>query len=167
MQNLSQSSSDAKNFYCCSLGSADLEEILKIENEVYSHPWTRGNFLDSFAEPYEAMGLRSNNGTLVAYFLLMPILDELHLLTFAVHPQYQGQGYARLLLEEMRSLAKSKNYLSIMLEVRISNLRARHIYQQFGFVEIGRRKGYYPVDQLTREDAIVMRIATSDSANLG
>lgn len=167
MQNLSQSSSDAKNFYCCSLGSADLEEILKIENEVYSHPWTRGNFLDSFAEPYEAMSLRSNNGTLVAYFLLMPILDELHLLTFAVHPQYQGQGYARLLLEEMRSLAKSKNYLSIMLEVRISNLRARHIYQQFGFVEIGRRKGYYPVDQLTREDAIVMRIATSDSANLG
>jgi ribosomal-protein-alanine N-acetyltransferase len=153
-------SSSLETHYGCSLGATDLDEILVIEDEVYSHPWTRGNFLDSFASPYEALGIRAQNGTLIAYFLLMPILEELHLLTFAVNPSYQGQGYAKILLEQMVALAKAKNYSSIMLEVRISNLRAKHIYQRFGFVEIGRRKGYYPLDQFSREDAIVMRIPT-------
>lgn len=151
-----------ERYYCCRLGAADLDEILAIEEDVYSHPWTRGNFLDSFASPHEALGIRAQNGALIAYFLLMPILDELHLLTFAVSSSYQGQGYAKLLLQQMMVLAKEKNYSSIMLEVRIGNLRAKHIYQRFGFAEIGRRKGYYPVDQWSREDAIVMRISTSE-----
>jgi ribosomal-protein-alanine N-acetyltransferase len=165
MQSPSSLLSDMEEYYCCPLGVANLDEILVIEDQVYSHPWTRGNFIDSFASPYEALGIRAQNGALIAYFLLMPILDELHLLTFAVSSNYQGQGYAKFLLEQMVALAKSKNFSSIMLEVRISNLRARHVYQRFGFIEIGRRKGYYPVDQFSREDAIVMRIMTSEFVN--
>jgi ribosomal-protein-alanine N-acetyltransferase len=146
----------------CFLGPNDLDEIVGIEDAVYSHPWTRGNFIDTFAGGYEALGLRTSSGSLIAYFVLMPILDELHLLTFAVHPDYQGRGYAHYLLEKMMTLAKAKCYQSVMLEVRISNLRAWQIYQRFGFAEIGRRKGYYPIDQFHREDAIVMRIAVSE-----
>jgi ribosomal-protein-alanine N-acetyltransferase len=165
MQSLIQLPSQSQKYYCCQLGVADLDEILAIEEAVYSHPWTRGNFLDSFATPYEALGIRTQDGALIAYFFLMPVLEELHLLTFAVSSRYQGQGYAKLLLEQMVAMASTKKYLSIMLEVRISNLRAQGIYKQFGFVEIGRRKAYYPVDQNIREDAIVMRIQIPETIN--
>nr|WP_314861286.1 ribosomal protein S18-alanine N-acetyltransferase [uncultured Undibacterium sp.] len=162
MQNSIPLQPNSQKHYYCQLGVNDLDEILAIEDAVYSHPWTRGNFLDSFANPFEALGIRGQDDALIAYFFLMPILEELHLLTFAVNSSYQGQGYAKLLLEQMMALAIRKKYLSIMLEVRISNVRAQAIYKRFGFVEIGRRKAYYPVDQFTREDAIVMRIALSD-----
>ena len=137
---------------------ADLEAVLEIEEAVYSHPWTRGNFLDSFYGGHHARGLRDENGELLGYFFVMPIVDELHLLTFAVAEKHQGYGYARLLLQEMLTYAIQNAFVSIMLEVRVSNARAIAVYQRFGFVEIGRRKAYYPVDHASREDAIVMRI---------
>ena len=68
------------NYYFCRLGIDDLDDILAIEESVYSHPWTRGNFLDSFYSLHEACGLRDGQGVLVAYFFLMPVVDEFHLL---------------------------------------------------------------------------------------
>ncbi|MBC3874922.1 ribosomal protein S18-alanine N-acetyltransferase [Undibacterium sp. LX15W] len=142
----------------CRLGIDDLDEILAIEEAVYTHPWTRGNFLDSFYDRHEAWGIRDQQENLVAYFFLMPVVDELHLLTFAVDAQKQQLGYAHIMLKKMLQIAQEQNFLSIMLEVRVSNVRAITIYQRFGFLEIGRRKSYYPAHEGLREDAIVMRI---------
>lgn len=143
---------------------ADLEAVLQIEEDVYSHPWTRGNFLDSFYGGHQAQGLRNSEGELLGYFFLMPIVDELHLLTFAVAREHQTKGYAKVLLEEMMRVARRQRFVSIMLEVRVSNHRAISVYEKFGFCEIGRRKGYYPVDIANREDAIVMRINVEQGA---
>lgn len=146
------------NFIFCRLGIADLDQILAIEEAVYSHPWTRGNFLDSFYSNHEACGLRDANGELLAYFLVMPVLDELHLLTFAVSATKQKQGFALILLEAMSNYAREKQFVSILLEVRVSNQRAIAIYRRFGFQDIGLRKAYYPAENGAREDAFVMRI---------
>lgn len=136
----------------------NLEQILAIEEDVYSHPWTRGNFIDSFANEHIFYGLKSYQKVL-AYFVLMPILDELHLLTIAVAGEYQRQGYAVLLLKNMIEFAIQHRFSSILLEVRVSNQRAIDVYKKFGFQEIGNRKNYYPTFNFEREDAIVMRYA--------
>jgi ribosomal-protein-alanine N-acetyltransferase len=146
------------DFVVCRLGIDDVDEIVVIEEDVYSHPWTRGNFVDTFNNPHEAFGLRDFYGKLVGYFLLAPVVDELHLLTFAVARDRQGQGLAFLLLQKMQQFAKISEFESILLEVRVSNLRAIDIYHRFGFNEIGRRKAYYPAHNQTKEDAIVMRL---------
>jgi ribosomal-protein-alanine N-acetyltransferase len=146
------------NYCFCQLSVDDLDEILVIEEAVYSHPWTRGNFLDSFYSQHEAYGLRDEQGVLVAYFFLMPVVDEFHLLTFAVSASKQKLGYAYVLLRKMMELAAVKCFSSVILEVRVSNARAIAVYQRFGFLEIGRRKAYYPAQHGQREDAIVMRI---------
>lgn len=143
----------------CALGIADLAAIIAIEEAVYAHPWTRGNFLDSFYSNHQACGLRDDRGELIGYFFAMAVLDELHLLTIAVAKHRQKQGCAKLLLERLIQLAREQGFESVLLEVRVSNARAIAIYEQFGFGEIGRRKGYYPADQGRREDAIVMRIS--------
>jgi ribosomal-protein-alanine N-acetyltransferase len=147
------------NYAYSQLKLADLDAILAIEDRVHSHPWTRGNFVDSFCSGHVAFGLRNQYNQLVGYFLLMPILDELHLLTFAVDVPFQKQGFAKLLLQHMRDYAVAQNALSLLLEVRVSNVRAQSVYAAFGFSEIGRRKAYYPVHGGEREDAVVMRLA--------
>lgn len=136
----------------------DLDHILEIEEAVYTHPWSRGNFIDSFSNDHIFFGLKDHQ-KLFAYFVLMPILDELHLLTIAVVGESQRHGYAVTLLNKMAEFALQHGFSSILLEVRVSNHRAIDVYKKFGFQEIGYRKNYYPSYNFEREDAIVMRYA--------
>lgn len=137
----------------------DLDEVLSIESAVYSHPWTRGNFLDSLYNGYETWVARDARRTMVGYFLMMLALDEAHLLNISVHANLQGRGIGRRLLDKVCELAREQGIPSILLEVRPSNLRALAIYKQYGFSRIGIRKNYYPAAQNVREDAIVMRLS--------
>jgi ribosomal-protein-alanine N-acetyltransferase len=134
----------------------DLPEVLLIEYDVYPHPWTRGNFLDSMSSGYETWVLRTDSNTLVGYFLLMPAVDEAHLLNITVHPEMQGRRIGRMLLNKVIELSRQKGMRSILLEVRPSNRRALAIYKHCGFAEIGLRRNYYPAFN-GREDAIIMR----------
>lgn len=141
----------------CKLGFADVDRMLSIEEQVYTHPWSRGNFTDSLSSGYEAFGFRNAELDLFAYFVVMPIVDELHLLNFAVDLSYQGQGYAKLLMSKLFAYANEHAYSSILLEVRRSNARAISVYEGAGFAAIGVRKAYYAAHDNQREDAIVMR----------
>ncbi|RJG00029.1 ribosomal-protein-alanine N-acetyltransferase [Noviherbaspirillum saxi] len=136
---------------------ADMPDVLAIENDVYPHPWTRGNFLDSLYNGYDTWTLREESGQLAGYFLMMPMVDEAHLLNISVRRDLHGRGVGRMQLDKVVERAREKAMQSILLEVRPSNQRALAVYQRYGFVEIGRRKGYYPAADGTREDAIVMR----------
>ncbi len=137
---------------------SDLPEVLVIENDVYPHPWSRGNFLDSLFSGYENWTLREPTGALAGYFLLMFAVDEAHLLNISVRRDLHGKGIGRMQLDKVVAVAKEKGMQSILLEVRPSNQRALAVYLRYGFTQIGLRKGYYPAEGNTREDAIVMRL---------
>lgn len=70
-----------------------------------------------------------------------------------MHPNHRAKGLGTLLLEETLRYANSENAKSLTLEVRESNIKAINLYQKFGFVEVGKRPGYYADD---RETAIIM-----------
>ena len=135
----------------------DVDEVFALETSVYPHPWSRGNFIDSLASGYNSWTLRDDAGSLVGYFLLMPIVDEAHLLNVAVAQPRQREGLGLYLLDKVCACARGLAMDSILLEVRPSNLRALKVYERYGFSEIGRRKAYYPAHNGQREDAIVMR----------
>ena len=135
----------------------DLAEVVALEESVYPHPWSMGNFVDSLSSNYEAWVLRDQGGDLLGYFLLMAIVDEAHLLNVAVSAERQGQGLGCLLLNQAVACARGLGMTSVLLEVRPSNERALKIYERYGFKQSGRRKGYYPAADQQREDAIVMR----------
>jgi ribosomal-protein-alanine N-acetyltransferase len=136
----------------------DVADVAGIEHDAYPFPWTRGNFLDSLASHYPAWVAREADGRLAGYFLLMPAVDDMHLLNITVRPDLQGQGIGRQLLDKVCALARDAGVASVLLEVRPSNLNALSIYRHTGFVQIGMRKSYYPPAGNTREDAIVMRL---------
>lgn len=137
---------------------ADLQEVQAIEDTVYPHPWTSGNFVDSLHTGYDSWVVRDAAGALVGYFLIMFAVDEAHLLNITVRGDLHGCGIGRLLLDRVAAIARERAMTSVLLEVRPSNLRALHVYRRYGFSEIGRRKNYYPAAGNTREDAIVMRM---------
>lgn len=137
--------------------AADVDAVYALEKQVYPHPWTRGNFTDSLGSGYNAWVLRERGWALLGYFLLMPVVDEAHLLNVAVAAGRQGEGLGRYLLDKIAACARGLSMASILLEVRPSNERALAVYQRYGYLEIGRRRGYYPAHDGKREDAIVMR----------
>ncbi len=136
----------------------DVDDVVTIEEKVYPHPWTRGNFLDSLFSGYEAWVVRDEARALLGYFLIMPVVDEAHLLNIAVRDDRQHQGIGRILMDQAVSLARGKQMTSVMLEVRPTNTRALAVYHRYGFVQIGRRKNYYPAADNQREDALVMQL---------
>jgi ribosomal-protein-alanine N-acetyltransferase len=138
---------------------ADLDAVMELEQENYPFPWTRGNFADSLRSGYHARVLRSASGELLGYFLMMYSVDEAHLLNITVAASLHGKGIGRWLLDQAGREAREQGMHSMLLEVRPSNQRALHVYQRYGFVQIGLRRQYYPAANNSREDAVVMRLA--------
>lgn len=142
---------DALNFRL--MVEADLDAVLKIEYAAYSHPWTRGIFLDGL-KSYE-IWLMFEGSQQVGHGVIQIILDEAHLLNITVKPENQGRGLGLSLLEHLMSRAYQRDARECFLELRDSNRPAYRLYERFGFNEIGRRRDYYPAVG-GREDAVVM-----------
>lgn len=137
---------------------AALDEVMAIEEATYAFPWTRGNFLDSLHAGYPAWVLRAEDGLMLGYYVAMMGVDEMHLLNITVRPECQGRGHALQMLEALRESTRERGVDTLWLEVRTSNVRARAIYERYGFRQVGLRRGYYPAADGRREDAIVMSL---------
>ncbi len=146
---------------------ADVDEVHALEARAYSFPWTRGNFVDSLVAGHLAEVLRDADGTLVGYWLAMPGVDEMHLLNLAVAPEHQHRGHARCMLDALVQRCRALGAHALWLEVRESNERAQALYRRYGFVAVGRRRGYYPAARGRREDAIVMSLAIAPARGGG
>lgn len=134
-----------------------LEAVLRVEQLAYEHPWNYTNFVDALHSGYQAQMLVAD-GTLIGYFVAMKGVDEVHLLNITVAPEYQGQGWARLMLDALAVWARSQSAQWLWLEVRVSNVRAQQVYETHGYRVVGHRKQYYPSHHGQREDAIVMSL---------
>jgi ribosomal-protein-alanine N-acetyltransferase len=134
----------------------DLPEVLAVENAIYTHPWTQGNFADSLRAGYDCRTWRIG-GELVGYFVLMAAAGEAHLLNLSVAAAHQRRGHGSELLRQAASLARLRGAKNIFLEVRPSNRGAQALYTRFGFQKVAVRRGYYPAHS-GREDAIVLSL---------
>ena len=135
-----------------------LDTLLAVEQRAYTHPWTRGNFIDAMASGYETQLLMGGDH-LLGYFVAMMGVDEVHLLNITVNPDFQRQGWARVLLDALALWSRGRSAQWLWLEVRASNQRALDIYRAYGFHRVGDRKRYYPAENGQREDAVVMSLA--------
>ncbi len=135
---------------------ADLESVAALAKRADAFGWTIRNFQDALAGGYK-LTLALMDGTIVGYAVTMQVIDEAELLEIAVDPVYQGHGYGKSLLKQAISLVKTDAARLMHLEVRESNARARKMYVSAGFVEVGKRRNYYPCET-GREDAVLMTL---------
>jgi ribosomal-protein-alanine N-acetyltransferase len=138
------------------MAAADLDAVMAIEQVVYPHPWTRGNFSDSLVSGYHCWVL-DIAGEIVGYGVVAIAAGEAHLLNISIAAAWQRRGYGREMLAFLVKLARDFGAVRMFLEVRPSNVAGILLYASAGFREIGRRRGYYP-DGGKSEDAIVMEL---------
>lgn len=135
----------------------DLDAVTAIENAIYPHPWTRGNFSDSLGADYHCWVVECG-GAIVGYSVVMIAAGEAHLLNLSIAAGWQRRGLGTALLRFIVKLASDYASQKVYLEVRASNAAARALYRRTGFAEIAVRRGYYPAGA-GREDAVVMELA--------
>ena len=138
------------------LAEEHLDAVLAIEKRVFTEPWRREDFQRLTDNP-EAISLAAlDEGRVVGYSCCWTVIETAELGNLAVEPEFQGRGVARALLEATIKACRKKMIAMLFLEVRCSNRRAIELYERYGFVRIGLRRGYYthPV-----EDALIMKLS--------
>ena len=105
---------------------------------------------------------RSGARDVVAYAGVWVMLDEAHITTVAVDPDYRRLGLGELLIIQMARISLQARATRMTLEVRMSNDIAQRLYRKFGFSDGGVRPRYYSDDF---EDALIMRSEDFESSS--
>lgn len=142
----------------------DLKDLMAIENLCHSHPWTEKTLASCIGGRYfgekQLNKVSANNPqkpTVIGFYIGELVVDEATLMDICIAPNWQGKGLGKNLLKQFISQAKAKGAVKIWLEVRAKNIAAQLLYMNAGFVETGRRTGYYPsANGFGYEDAIIM-----------
>jgi ribosomal-protein-alanine N-acetyltransferase len=137
---------------------ADLDAVLAIEERAFPQPWSRNFFEKELAAAQAACTVAVGGGDgrakIVGYTVCWRVLDELHLLNVAVHPEHRSGAIGRRLVEAVLDDGRANGARVVYLEVRAGNVAARRLYRRLGFRDLGVRRAYYGPGQ----DAIVMEL---------
>jgi len=146
-----------------SMTLADVAEAAALEKRVFALPWSRRAFeYEIQHNPMSHFVVIRSRGQpmtlachtpLLAYGGFWLIIDEGHVCTLAVEPQWRGRGLGELLLANLIDRALAVEAMTMTLEVRSSNTVAQSLYRKYGFSPAGLRKGYYADNG---EDAFIM-----------
>jgi ribosomal-protein-alanine N-acetyltransferase len=132
----------------------DLDAIERIERASYPAGWSRSMFATELAKPSSvSLGALDGLGVLLGYVVVSRYVDAWHVMNVAVEPAHRRRGIARALLEQVLEVTADDQRRGYTLEVRVSNVGAIALYEDFGFRKKGVRRGYYTDN---REDAVIM-----------
>lgn len=130
-----------------------LSAMAELEKLCFGPRWTMTNFKRELESPSVIYFCAIYEDQIVGYLGYWKILEEAHITSVAVHPEFQGYHIAHALLCTMLDQCLEQKINWITLEVKETNIRAQNLYEKFGFSVLGRRKNYYQAD---RKDALIM-----------
>jgi ribosomal-protein-alanine N-acetyltransferase len=141
-----------------------LPAIQEIERASFTTPWPPQAYRQELETNRLAHYLTACLGeTVVGYAGIWLMVDEAHVTTFAVHPEWRRQRIGERLLLALMDLALDRRAREATLEVRLSNLAARRLYEKYGFRPVGIRPRYYSDDG---EDALIMTTEELSSVHM-
>lgn len=131
----------------------DLDELMIIEKDSFSLPWSRQAYEAELQNQYANYLVCDWQGEVAAYVGMWTIFEEAHITNVAVARKFRRMGMGQILMLEEEKLAIAKQATQMLLEVRPSNIAALTMYNQLGYLPTSLRKQYYSDNQ---EDAIIM-----------
>lgn len=166
------------------MGERDLAQVVAIDHASFTLPWPANSYRFELyenptsllyvaeashtsavpaAEAASADGGSAPAARVVGMIVVWVILDEAHVATIAMHPDYRGRGIAQALLATALAESIRRGVHSATLEVRQNNLPAQKLYRRFHFEVVGRRPRYYHDNH---EDALIMTASGLDQSYL-
>lgn len=133
----------------------DLDGIVAVDRASFNNPTPRESieWEARHSDVARVHVLLAPDGTVVGFAASWVILDELHVNSLAVLPEWRGRGLASFLLTEVVAAGRREGVRRATLEVRESNLAARRLYGSFGFRQVAVRRRYYTNPM---EDALIL-----------
>lgn len=147
------------------MADADVREVMRIEQQSFTTTWPANAFYQELHDNKLAhyyVGRLGNS--IVAYGGIWVMLEDSHITTIAVAPEYRGRRYGEIMLVRLLDEAISRGASWMTLEVRESNTVAQGLYRKYGFTSVSTRRGYYSDNN---ENALVMWAGNMKSAIYG
>ena len=136
----------------------DVRAVLEIDRLSFPIPWSENTYryelLENQSSYLNVMEIQFNGeNRIIGYIGFWYIVDEAHISTIAVHPDFREMGIGELLLRCVLKQASELKARLITLEVRVSNQTAMNLYRKYQFENVGNRPRYY---RDNNEDALLM-----------
>lgn len=131
----------------------DLLQVVKLEEETFSRPWTVKGFEEALLRE-ENCFIVIEDEEVLGYCGYYKVLDEAEIMNVCIRKDCRNRGLGRTMMEALLKEAEGDGVSSMILEVRVSNASAIHLYEKLGFQSLGIRKDFY---ELPREDAVIMQ----------
>ncbi len=147
----------------------DIPRVHEIDVLSFPLPWPENSFRFELTENPSTLALvgeitpQAANPLVIGMVIDWIVVDEAHIATIAIHPDFRGNGYGRQLLAETLRQSIRHGAVVATLEVRENNTIAQQMYREFGFSPVGRRMQYY---RDNNEDAIIMTLNKMSPAYL-
>jgi [ribosomal protein S18]-alanine N-acetyltransferase len=138
----------------------DLEHVARVERASFPTSWHTQAYATELTNPAALYLVATVGETVVGFSGQWVIMDEAHITTIAVSPEWRGRRIGERILSEMLGQAIRRGATRATLEVRATNDPARRLYEKYGFVDVAVRKAYYPDNG---EDAVIMWVYQMDS----
>jgi len=143
-----------EEIYVIQMSTIHLERVMEVENACFTLPWSKNTFYHEITNnPYAHYVVAMAGEQVAGYAGTWLVLDESHVTNIAVAPDWRRRGIAKRLMDHLLKNSLRQGANRITLEVRRSNLAAQKLYEGFGFVIAGIRKGYYTDNN---EDGMIM-----------
>ena len=133
----------------------DLNQVVKIEEQLFSMPWTYEGFLGGMNQMGSIFLVAKMGEKVVGYLGMYCAFDEAEITNVGVDKKMWNQGIGQILMDAALKQARQEKIEHLILEVRKSNEQAIHLYKKMGFEKIGLRPDFY---EQPREDGIVMKM---------
>lgn len=131
----------------------DVEQIAKMENEIFSIPWSEQNIRETLEQSCAFIAVAEEERVVIGYCIIYCVFGEAEIARFAVDEAYRRRGVGNALMDYAVACCKENECEKILLDVREGNARARAFYLNYGYEEDGIRKNYY---ESPREHAVLM-----------
>jgi [ribosomal protein S18]-alanine N-acetyltransferase len=144
--------------------AGDLDSVQRIERASFTTPWPAYAYRQEIETNRLAHYIVARAGDdIVGFAGMWMMVDQAHVTTFAVHPRWRRKGIGSQMVVALLAMARTLGARQATLEVRLSNLAARYLYERFGFRPVGIRPRYYSDNG---EDALIMTTDDLDSPDM-
>ena len=129
-------------------------QVAQLEKLCFSDPWSENSIAGELNNDLAYWLVAEEDDRIVGYIGSQTVFPDTDMMNVAVHPDVRRRGIGEILVEALIRELQCRGCDSLSLEVRASNAPAIALYEKLGFVQVGRRPGYY---RNPREDALILR----------
>ncbi len=128
--------------------------VSQLEIENFSEPWSENSLRSELTNPLALWVVATDGDRVLGYVGSQIVPDEADMMNLAVSKYCRRMGIGEGLVMNLLEKLKEREVRVLSLEVRASNLPAIALYEKLGFLQVGRRPGYYTKP---KEDALILR----------